>query len=310
MNPRPIAIVLAVGAFAVGAAPLGHPSARRQQNPPVFSTHSELVVLHVTVREKNGSFVPDLPQASFSVAEDSQPQTIQLFDKQDAPVTVGLLIDSSGSMRPSRARVIAAATTFAETSNPEDEMFALAFNDTVTPVLSSDDPFTSSPDALRAAMTSAISAIGRTALYDAIAAGLSYVSKGSHERKVLVVVSDGGDNASTATFDGILRRAQASNTVIYTVALTDQFDTDANPRRLKAIADASGGEAFTPADISHVEEVLRRVAKDIRNSYTLGYVSTNEVRDGRFRRVRVIAKSPEGRTLVVRTRQGYISDPR
>jgi len=276
----------------------------------VFSTHSELVVLHVMVREKNGSFVPNLPRSSFSVQEDNQPQTIDLFDQQDAPVTVGLLIDSSGSMRLSRKLVIAAATTFAETSNSRDELFALAFNDDVTSVLPSDTPFTSSPDTLRDAMSAAISATGRTALYDAVATGLSYVSRGSHERKVLVVVSDGGDNASAATFDNILRQAQASNTVIYTVALTDQFDMDANPRRLKAIADASGGEAFTPPDIAHVEEVLRRVAKDIRNSYTLGYVSTNESRDGRLRRVHVYAKTPEGRTLAVRTRQGYVVGPR
>jgi VWFA-related protein len=310
MDLRTIVIVLALGGALTGAVPHDDPLALGHQHQPMFSGRSELVVLDVTVKEKNGAFVGTLPASAFAVTEDGRPQKIELFDERDAPATVGLLIDSSGSMQPSRDRVIAAAATFAETSNPQDEMFVLSFNDTVTAALPSGEAFTSSPDTLRAAMNRTISAIGRTALYDAVASGLSHVAEGSYARQVLVVVSDGGDNASAATFDSVLRQAQASNAVIYTVALADPLDTDANPRRLKQIADASGGEAFTPPDIAHVESALRQIAKDVRSSFALGYASTNEARDGKFRRIKVVARTSEGRTLVVRTRQGYVANPR
>src|SRR5258708_2626669 len=240
-----------------------------------------------------GSYGADPPACAVAMLEDGLRQEIQFFDKQDAPVTAGLLIDSSGSMASARERVIAAATTFAETSNSMDEIFALTFSDGVRAVLPSGEPFTSSPDALRAALTGALSARGRTALYDAISEGLAYAAHGTHERKVLVVVSDGGDNASArTTFDTALRLAQVSDTAIYTVGLTDPLEPDANPKRLKALSEASGGEAFLPSDAAHVEETLRRIASDIRSAYTLGYVSTNKARDGRFRQVRVLAHAP------------------
>lgn len=311
MAPRLIATVVVLGGIAAGAPLTPSSPATVHQGQPVFSARSELVVLHVTVKDKRGAYVPNLTSTAFSILEDERPQTAQFFDKQDAPVTAGLVIDSSGSMLPAREQVIAAAMTFAQSSNPGDEMFALAFNEAVHAAFPPGEPFTSDPVIFRAALFHTIVPAGRTALYDAVAAGLAYVSNGSHERKVLIIVSDGGDNASAAaTFDGVLKQTQASNTVIYTVALPDRFDPDANPKRLKGLAEASGGEAFAPEGVVHVEEVLRHIAADIRNTYTLGYVSTNTVRDNRFRRVRVIAKTPDSQALVVRTRRGYVVEAR
>jgi VWFA-related protein len=313
MNPRLISTFLVLaGLTAVGAlVPFSPSAATQNQNHPVFSARSELVVLHVIVRDKSGSDVANLVSNAFTILEDGQVQTIQFFEQQDAPVTVGLLIDSSGSMWPVRDRVIAAATTFAETSNPQDEIFALAFNEQVRAALPPAERFTSDPEALRAALSGAISARGRTALYDAISDGLAYVAGGTHERKVLVVLSDGGDNASTAaTFENVLRLAQTSNTVIYTVALTDPIARDANPKQLKALSDASGGEASVPRDVTDVKDVLRRIARDIRNTYTLGYVSTNSAHDGRLRLVQVKASTAAGRPLVVHTRRGYAVEAR
>ena len=245
-----------------------------------------------------------------TVLEDGRRQEIQFFGEQDTPVDAGLIVDSSGSMRAVRERVIAAAGAFAETSHPDDRIFALTFSEHVRAALPTEAPFTSDPDALRAALASAIVARGRTALHDAIAAGLDYVAKGSHLRKVLVVVSDGGDNASRVTFEEVLRRTLISNTVIYAIALDDPLERDANPRRLKQLAEASGGEAFRPRDIEAIGDAMEQIARDIRSAYTIGYVPANEIRDRRFRRIRVVVRAPDRRSVSVRTRQGYIMEAR
>jgi VWFA-related protein len=261
----------------------------------------------VTVKDRAGSYVTGLSEEAFTVLEDGEPQAIHVFGQEDAPATVGIVIDSSGSMAPSRDRMIAAAASFARTSNPEDEMFALAFNDGVRAALPAVSPFTHDPETLRSALVVAIVPTGRTALYDAISAGLEYVAKGSLETKALVVVSDGGDNASAASFDQVLRATQVSNTVIYTVALTDPLERDSNPRLLKKLAEASGGEAFRPKSINAVEEVLRRIARDIRNMYTIGYIPTR-VADGRFRKIEIEVAAPGRGGLRVRTREGYVAE--
>jgi len=215
-----------------------------QGEPPLFSAQSELVVLQVMVEDRGHAYVTDLPAEAFTVREDNVPQMIEFFNRMDAPVTVGLLIDGSGSMASVRNLVSAAAGTFVSMSNPEDEAFALTFNEYVRPALPETEPFTSDGTTLRRALLEALFARGRTALYDAIVNGLQYGTRGMHERRVLVVISDGGDNASAATFDEVLRQTQISNTVIYTIALVDSLDRDAKPGRLRRLADASGGEIF------------------------------------------------------------------
>jgi Ca-activated chloride channel family protein len=277
------------------------------QDRPVFTTASDLVVVHATIKDRGGAYVTGLTRDAFAILEDGRPQNAQLFTSEDAPVTVGLLIDSSGSMQPIRERVIAAAAAFAEANHPSDELFALGFNDSVTPALPQTAPFTNDVTVLQNALTDTIDAYGRTALFDAITAGLDYLDRGRHERRVLVIVSDGGDNASHTTFDEVVTKTQASNAVIYTVALVDPVDRDANPGLLRRIAQANGGEAFAPSNADDITEVLQHIAQDIRHSYTLGYVSTNNARDGAFRQIRLIVQSPDRRRLVVRTRSGYLA---
>ena len=276
-----------------------------EAQPPIFSSRAELVVAHVTVKDRQGAYVTSLPEEAFRVFEDGAPQQIALFTGEDTPVTVGFLVDSSGSMREGRERVIAAATAFAEASNRQDELFALAFNEHVRAALPPSAPFTSDATAFRVALAGAMGAQGRTAMYDAISNGLSYIAKGHHPRRVLVVVGDGGDNASTTTFDQVLKQAQASNAAIYTVGVIDPLERDANPRLLKRLAVATGGESFFPRDVDAVGEVLQGIADDIRHSYTLGYVSSNPARDGRFRRIRIVVTDSARRSLRVRTRDGY-----
>jgi Ca-activated chloride channel family protein len=283
--------------------------AQTPQDRPLFSTTTQLVVLNVTVADRKGRYVGGLSKDAFWVFEDAQSQTISLFASEDAPVTVGLLIDSSGSMRSNLGPVIAAAVPFVEISNPADEVFALTFNDDVRAVLPAGTLFTNDAGRLRDALSRAVVARGRTALYDAIAQGLVYASKGSHARKVLVIVSDGGDNASDATFDQILRDALRSNVVIYTVGLIDELDTDADPKRLKQLAETTGGEAFRPRDVRQITTLLPQIARDLRHAYTIGYVPAPSNRSETFRRVRVAARSSTGEPLVVRTRAGYLAQP-
>lgn len=313
MTPRTVLTLVTTMVATLVAAPTLR--ARSPQSPDAigrqsrFSTQSALVVLHVSIKDKKDGYVTDLTQDAFTVLEDTRPQPIQFFLSQDAPVTAGLLLDSSGSMQPNRELVIAAATAFAESSNPQDEIFALGFNDDVSSVLPAAAPFTGDADTLRHALTKSIVMRGRTALHDALSAGLDYLARGTHERKVLVVVSDGGDNASRATAGEMLRRTQASNVLVYTVGLVDELEREANPKLLKQIAGATGGEAFEPHNVRDVTDVLRRIARDIRHSDTIGYVPTNSDNDGTFRGIRVVVRPPAGRQVVVRTRAGYMAGP-
>ena len=287
------AIVLACGAFALA------------QDQPQFRSESELVVLHVMVTDRSGSYVSGLGADAFRVLDDSLPQTPRFFLHEDAPVTVGLLIDSSGSMRNVRDRVIAAAAEFVAASNPQDEVFALVFNDDVQPVLRG-LPFTSDAETLRQALSTAFRTAGRTALYDAVAHGLRYVANGSHERRVLVVLSDGGDNASEANLKDVMTLVQTSNTVIYSVALEDPFDGEYNPKRLRQLADASGGESFTPKNVDEVRSAFQKIARDVRHSYTIGYEPAGAAPRAGLHKLRVDVTSSDGRRLDVHSRTGYL----
>lgn len=298
MMCRPLILVAALAFLATGLR-------AQQEGVPIFSADSELVVLQVTVTDNRGAYVDGLSRDAFGVIEDGVPQTVRFFADADTPVTVGLLVDSSGSMYANRRLVIAGAASFADASHPRDEIFALAFNETVRPALPSTSPFTSDGTVLRAALERVIAARGRTALYDAIAAGVDYLGRGTRQRKVLVVLSDGADNASRITREAAVRQAQASNAAIYTIALVDPAARDANPALLRDLARESGGESFRPDEPGEIAAAFDRIARDIRRTYTLGYIPSNSAHDGAFRRVRVVVTAPPGRSLVVRSRAGY-----
>lgn len=306
MRARLVVVATVTGLCLVAQARA--PRVVAAQNAPAFTAESALVVLHVTVRDKQGHYVGGLEKGAFDIFEDGRPQVVSFFTAEDAPVTVGLLVDSSGSMQHNRDLILAAAATFVERNNPHDEVFGLTFNDDVRPALPPGTQFTSDPHVLRQALADTITTSGRTALYDAIADGIDYLASGRHERKVLVVVSDGGDNASEATFDQILSQVRASNVVIHAVGLVDPAEPDANPKRLRQLAEASGGIAFRPGDASQVRDALERVALDIRSAYTLGYAPADTEARG-FRHIRAGVRVPNARGIVVRTRAGYMTAP-
>ena len=296
------------GASAIAALALGSIVLARAQDggaPPQFKSESELVVLHVMVTDRAGGYVSGLPADAFRIVDETRPQTPKFFLAEDAPVTVGLILDNSGSMASLRDRVIAAATEFVESSNHDDEVFALVFDDDVQPVLRK-PPFTSDPDELRRALTSVFRPAGRTSLYDAVLEGLHYASRGTRDRRVLVVLSDGGDNASEASLKDVTMAVEGSNTVIYAVALEDPNDPDSNPKRLRQLAELTGGEAFTPKNVVDVRKTFQKIARDIRHSYTIGFEPTNSPLHAGLHKLRVDVKSPDGRRFEVRARTGYL----
>lgn len=279
--------------------------AQAPQHAPAFKSSADLAVLHVSVVDKHAGFVSGLPRDAFAVYENGRPQPIALFANDDTPVSVGLVIDSSQSMFTRRDAVIAASMAFAESSHPDDEMFTLNFNERVWPGLPDGQAFTSDHAELHAALNRSGSR-GKTALFDAIDAGLSHLDAGTMTRKVLIVVSDGGDNASAKRYEDVLDAALRRDVVIYTVAIYDGYDRDAKPQVLRDLAAATGGEACFPKRLADVGPALERIAHDIRSSYTIGYAPPAGG-TATARSIRVDVR-PQGRKLTVRARSAYIKD--
>lgn len=266
--------------------------------------NSNLVVLHATVQDHKGILVSGLEKDSFQVYEDGAVQQIKYFSHEDIPVTVGLVIDNSGSMGRKRDEVIAAALAFARSSNPQDQMFVVNFNEHVRFALPKSTPFTDQVTELETALSRIITN-GRTALYDAVAAALEHVQKGDGDKKVLIVISDGGDNASQLTLAQIMTTAQHADTIIYTIGLFDEADEDRNPQVLKQLAEETGGNVFLPRSLKEAVPICERIAHDIRNQYTIAYIPTNRTQDGAYRAIQVTASAPRRGPLLVRTRAGY-----
>jgi Ca-activated chloride channel family protein len=264
------------------------------------------VVLHTTVLDDRQRFAEGLKLENFRVFEDKIEQKLSVFKREDIPVSMGLVIDNSGSMRDKRARVNEAAITLVRASNPEDEAFVVNFNDDF--YLDLDKDFTSSVTDLKEALER-IDSRGSTALYDAIIGSLDHVKKGAKDKHVLLVVTDGVDNASHNSLEKTIREIQKSDTVIYTIGLLSKEEKKEAKRGRKALEEisaASGGVAYFPENVEDVHSICEQVAHDIRNQYTLAYYPTNTNRDGTFRAVSVQVLPPRGRgKLSARTRNGY-----
>ena len=269
----------------------------------VFSSDTRLVPLNVTVTDKSGHLVTDLTQSAFTVMENGVPQTIKLFKREDVPVSIGLIIDNSGSMRDKRQAVESAALTLVKSSNPQDEAFVVNFNDDAyldTPDLTSDI------SVLEQALTK-INAKGGTAMRDALRMSLEEVrKKAKRDKKVLLVVTDGNDNASTETLESLVREAQQNDVLIYGIGLLSQEERKearAAKRALDLLVTSTGGQVFYPNSPSEVEEIAKEVARDIRNQYTIAYTPSNPALDGTFRQIKVSVKGRNN--PVARTRMGY-----
>jgi VWFA-related protein len=292
------------------------PPVERKNKEYTISVDVNEVVLHATVLDKRGHMVNDLKQDDFQVFEDGSPQSLTHFSHADVPVTMGIVIDDSGSMRDKRQAVNASALIFAKTSNPQDQVFVVNFNDVY--YLDTPGDFATTIEDLKSALDK-IDSRGGTALRDAVIASLDHVKLGNRDKKVLLVITDGEDNASRYTLEELMEKAQKSNAVIYTIGLLGS-DENSNlfkirggeahraAKVLRELAEATGGEPYFPKSLDEVESTCRQIARDIRNQYTLVYRPTNLKKDGTFRAIRVDAFLPHTKNkLVVRTRPGYFA---
>jgi Ca-activated chloride channel family protein len=283
-------------------------TAAPDQNVYTISDNVNLVLLDVSVKDPRGGYVNGLTKKNFQVTEDGRPREITQFGSVDTPVTVGLVVDNSGSMRSKRPQVVLAGLGFAKESNRQDEFFVVNFNNRVVRGLPDRIAFTDDLQRLRAALYYG-EPTGQTALYDAIAYSLKHLELSRQDKRTLIVLSDGGDNVSRTAFPELMRLIEASRATIYTIGLFDPEDEDRNPNVLRKLAKVSGGEFFQPATLNDVLPVFHKISADIRHRYSIGYVPADIGKNRTVRSVRVTAVTKERRRLVVRTRTAYTVVP-
>lgn len=277
-----------------------------QDETPVFRADTNLVVLHASVVDRSGKLLTNIPQSGFKVLENGVEQPIKLFRREDVPVSMGIIIDNSGSMRDKRTKVAAASMALVKASNPQDEMFIVNFNDDAY----LDQPFTSDNKKLEEALEK-IDSKGGTAMRDAISMSIDYLKEsGKKEKKVLLVVTDGNDNTSNETLEQLVRKARQSEVLIYCIGLLNEEEpreARKAKRALKSLAETSGGLDYYPKDLAEVDRITPQVAHEIRNQYIIGYLPVNPALDGTFRKINVIVNGYGHPT--VRTRNGYYASP-
>jgi len=257
-----VCVFIFVGSAGNAQSRTPAPKSPERDEPYTISVTSEHVVLPVKVTDTNGNFVSGLTGDNFRVYEEKRLQNLAVFQREDAPVSVGLIVDHSGSMELKLPNVRAAISAFAHSGNPEDEMFVVDFNDNVVIEPLNGKPFTNDANELGKALE-AVSAHGRTALYDAVAQGLDHLQLSHLQRKALVVISDGGDNASLCKRSDILALARQSQVMIYSIVLEDEFTKEQDPKVLRQLSAETGGVAFYPESQQSVIDSSGRIARSI-----------------------------------------------
>ena len=286
------------------------PQSQTEDTGTVFRADTRLVVCNATVVDKSGHLVTDLPRSAFTVLENGQPQEIRSFKREDVPVSLGLVIDNSGSMRDKRAKVAAASLALVKDSNKDDEVFVVNFNDEAFLDLPHQKDFTNNLTELEDAL-SRIDSRGGTAMRDAIRMSIDHLKEKAHRsKKVLVVVTDGDDNSSVISLENLVKASQQSEVLIYAVGLLSEEEKRAATRAKRALNDlteATGGEAFFPKELTEVDRIAHQVAHDIRSQYTIQYSPSNQSMDGTYRKIQISVNAP-GKPSV-RTRSGYYATP-
>ena len=274
------------------------------QEPAPIRMDVNLVQLHVRVTDSAGRAVPGLGKSAFRLLVDDVPQEITVFQKEDAPVTAGIVIDNSASMEKKRQEVIAAALAFARASNPEDQMFVVHFNSASRFGLPEGKRFTGKISELEAAV-SAFQLGGTTAFYDALVTAALHFKYAAHQRKILLTITDGGDNSSSATLADAVNAARDAGIVIYAIGLFDEGDRDRNPAVLEKLAEQTGGRAFFPQHVPDITETCIKIAQEIREQYTLGFPGAA---DGKYHRITLMVSDPKLGPLKAHTRAGYMAE--
>jgi len=301
---RLLSSLLLLSCFAwAQTAPAPKPSS---DEDVTFTVGTRLVVLPISVSDKSGKLITDLQQKAFKVFENGVEQPIKLFKREDVPVSLGIIIDNSGSMREKRQKVETASLDLVKASNPQDEVFIVNFNDDAF----LDVEFTSDIKKMEEGVAR-IDSRGGTAMRDAINKSIDYlIEKGKRQKKVLLVITDGNDNASRISLEKLVTRAQQSEVLLYAIGLLNEEEhreAKIAKRALDSLSRESGGLAFYPKSVAEVDELTLQVAHELRNQYTIAYSPTVQQMDGSFRQIKVTVNGP-GRPLV-RTRTGYYATP-
>jgi VWFA-related protein len=267
-----------------------------------FTTETRLVPLSVTVVDKTGHLVTNLSQSAFQVFENGVVQPVKMFKREDVEISLGMIIDNSGSMRDKRKQVATAALNLVKDSNPRDEVFIVNFNDEAF----LDAEFTSDTSKLEQALTK-IDSRGGTAMRDAIRMSIDHLKQGAKkDKKVLLVVTDGNDNASIINLENLVKEAQNSGVLLYAIGLLaeeERGEAKKAKRAIDMLTEATGGEAFFPKTLEEVDRIAHQVAHDLRNQYSIAYSPTNPKLDGTYRQIKVVVNGPN--KPVARTRSGY-----
>jgi VWFA-related protein len=288
--------------YVLSALLIVHAWSAAGQTPP-FRAETRLVVLQATVTNSRGELVTNLDQRAFTIEENGKRQPISLFRRDDVPISVGLLIDNSGSMRGLRSRVESAALAFARAANPDDEMFVVNFADTAR----LDVPMTGDVGVLEAGI-GRVDSIGGTALRDAVDLAERYLQEhATRDRRVLLVITDGRDNASIASPEYIRRQAERSQTTIHAIGLMNSGAPGAGRHELREMTERTGGTVYFPANLEQVEAVAVDLARQIRHQYTIAYAPLNQALNGSYRSIRVSVSGSDHFT--VHTRSGYRAMP-
>lgn len=292
--------------FLCAQTPPAPPVETPDSGEAIFSSETRLVPLNITVTDKNGHLVTNLPQSAFQVYENNALQPIKLFKREDVPVSMGLIIDNSGSMREKRQAVESSALALVRDSNRMDEVFIVNFNDEAY----LDADFTNDIKVMEQGLTK-IDSRGGTAMRDAIRMSIDHLKqKAKRDKKVILVVTDGNDNASNIALDALVRQAQQDDVLVYAIGLLseeEKQEAKKAKRALDILVSSTGGQVFYPKDVSEVETIAHEVARDIRSQYTIAYTPTNTALDGTYRQIKVNIKAPGN--PVARTRSGYYATP-
>ena len=297
---------LAAFSFLAFAQPSQPPTTVAPGEQPIIRVNTRLVDLPVSVTDKSGKLLTNLPQKAFKVYENGVEQPIKQFLREDVPISLGIIVDNSGSMKEKRQKVETASADLVKASNKQDEVFVVNFND----VAYLDVPMTNDIKALEEGIAR-IDSRGGTAMRDAISMSIDYLKEnGKRQKKVLLVVTDGNDNASAINLEKLVNRARQSEVLVYAIGLLseeERREARLAKRALDALTTESGGMSFYPKSVADVDHIALQVAHEIRNQYTITYTPTIQDMDGSFRQIKVTVSAP-GRPQV-RTRTGYYATP-
>ena len=283
------------------------PPRPEQTTKPEVSPHQlrvdvDLVLATVTVTDRNGRFVTGLEKENFKLSEDKVPQEIAYFSSEDIPLSVGIILDVSGSMKDKLKTAVEAAITFMKGGSPDDEYFLVEFSDKPTEVFD----FTNDISRIQSRFMFS-RAKGRTALYDAVYRGLTKLEDSNNQKKALLLITDGEDNRSRYTFSNVREFVKEKDVQMYAIGITGGWaDASAEQGRslLRDLAAISGGNSFFPSSVYNLENICRTIATELKYQYVLGYHSTNQTKDGEWRKIKVSAEYPNNK-LTTRAKQGY-----